>query len=132
MQIARIKNDQKGVILILTLLILSSILVVTLAAADLVLAGLRMNRLTGYSSIAFFAAEAGLERALWEARKNNLDLSGGNSNDILQCSVPGSCVLANGSSYIVSYTSFPPNVIFKSIGSFSGVKRSVEGTYEVE
>lgn len=107
-------------ILILTLLILSSILVVTLAAADLILAGIKMNRLTGYSSIAFFAAEAGLERALWEARKNNTAQTWPETT------------LPNSSTYKVDYTLVIPNVTFKSIGSYLGVKRSVEGTYEVE
>jgi len=115
--VKKIKN-QKGVIILLTLLILSSILVVTLTAADLVLAGIRMNRLTGYSSIAFFASEAGLERALWEARKNS------NPN-------PFSDTLSNGSTYIVNYTFVYPDVTFKSIGSYMGAKRSVESTYEL-
>lgn len=136
--INKIRN-QKGVILLLTLLILSSILVVTLGAADLVLAGLKMNRLTGYSSLAFFASEAGLERALWEARKNNLVLPDENKSNIFNCpGVPPSCPLDNNSSYVVDYaTSSPPlvpfpTVTFKSIGSYSGTKRSVESTYEVE
>ena len=119
MQIARTKKNQQGVILLLTLLILSSILVVTLAAADLVFAGLRMNRLTGYSSIAFFASEAGLERALWEARQN------GNPNSFSETA------LNNGSTYKVDYTVAASDVTFKSTGSYRGVKRSVESTYEV-
>jgi len=135
------KKNQKGVILLLTLLILSGILVVTLGAASLVLAGIRMNRLTGYSNIAFFASETGLERALWEARKKDpkLVLPDDNFNDILQCDfVPNSCDLSNGSSYMVNYaTSSPPLVpasivTFTSTGSYQGVKRSVESSYQTE
>jgi len=125
------KKNQKGMILLLTLFILSSILVVTLAAADLVMAGIRMNRLVGYSSLAFFAAEAGMERSLWEARTWE---ARGEANPLpdmasVQNLFFGS--LSNGSSYTVDYASSTPNVTFKSIGSFGGVKRSVESTFEI-
>lgn len=124
--------------MLMTLFILSSILVVSLAAADLVLAGLKMNRLTGYSSLAFFASEAGLERALWEARKNPL-FSLPNEAEVKPIFPPippnpvGSKIfLNNNSAYTVDYASSTPYVTFKSIGSYAGVKRSVESTYEVE
>lgn len=132
------KKNQKGVILLLTLFILSSILVVTLGAADLVMAGLKMNRLTGYSSLAFFASEAGLERALWEARKNSLFTLPDEAEvkplfPLIPPSPVGSKVfLDNDSAYIVDYASSTPNVTFKSIGSYGGVKRSVESTYQAD
>lgn len=121
-----IKNN-RGVILLLTLFILSGILVITLGAADLVLAGLKMNRLTGYSSLAFFAAEAGMERALWEARKNNYVLPNADTADVFSLSD-----LGNGSAYQVNYASSTPNITFKSIGSYGGTKRSVESTYQAQ
>ena len=118
------KKNQTGVILLLTLFILSGILIVTLAAADLVLSGLKMNRLTGYSSLAFFAAEAGLERALWEARKNTYVLPNSDADNVFSLSD-----LGNGSAYRVDYAISSPNVTFTSIGSYRGAKRSVESTY---
>lgn len=122
----KIKNE-RGVILLLTLLILSSILIVTLGAADLVLAGLKMNRLTGYSSLAFYASETGLERALWEVRKNGYTLPGSNTSDIFS-----SADIGNGAAYQVDFIIVSPDATFKSIGSFGGVKRSVESTYQLE
>lgn len=113
--------------MLLTLFLLSSILVVTLGAADLVVAGIRMNRLTGYSNIAFFASEAGLERALWEARQNNYVLPSANTSNVFSLGN-----LGNNSSYAVDYGSSTPNVTFKSIGVYRAVKRSVESTYEVQ
>jgi Tfp pilus assembly protein PilX len=110
-------KNNRGVILLMTLLILSSILVVTLGASDIVMAGIKMNRQTGYSSIAFFASEAGLEKALWEARKNNNAVSWPATS------------LTNGSAYNVIYSNIGGNIIFQSIGSFNGVKRSTEGSY---
>lgn len=111
--------------MLLTLFILSGILVITLGAADLVLVGLKMNRLTGYSSLAFFASEAGLERALWEARKNGYVLP-----NVDTINVFSSADLGNGSAYQVNYATSTPNITFKSIGSYLGAKRSVESTYQ--
>jgi len=121
------KKNQTGVILLLTLFILSGILIITLGAADLVLAGIRMNRLTGYSNLAFFASEAGMERALWEARQNSYILP-----DIDTANVFSSDDLGNGSAYQVNYATSSPNITFKSIGSYRGAKRSVESTYELQ
>ena len=111
----------------MTLFILSGILVITLGAADLVLAGIRMNRLAGYSNLAFFASEAGLERVLWEARKNGYPLPDTNQNNIFE-----NLNIGNGSAYLINYATSSPNVTFKSIGDYRGAKRSVESTYEVE
>jgi len=122
----KIKN-QKGVILLLTLLVLSGILVVTLGAADIVMSGLKMNRLTGYSSIAFFAAEAGLERALWEARYNHYSYPNLDASNVFSSSDIG-----NSSSYQINYASSTPFVTFTSIGGYRGVKRSVASTYKTQ
>ena len=121
-----IKNN-KGVILLLTLFILSGILIITLGAADLVLAGIRMNRLAGYSSLAFFASEAGLEHALWKVRKDNYPLP-----DTDQINMFQNLNIGNDSAFQVNYATSSPNVIFKSIGSYRGTKRSVESTYAVQ
>lgn len=112
----------------LTLFILSGILIITLAAADLVLAGLKMNRLTGYSNLAFFASEAGMELALWEARTWE---ARGAPNPIPASNMDNLFfgVLTSGGSYTVNYTISGPNVTFTSIGSYLGAKRSVESTY---
>jgi len=115
-----------GQILLLTMFILTGILVITLGAADLVLAGIKMNRLTGYSNLAFFASEAGMERALWEARKNNYVLPANNTNNLFAGS------LLNGSSYGVNYATSTPIIIFQSVGNYNGVKRSVESTYQAQ
>jgi hypothetical protein len=125
--ITKMKNNfknQTGVILLLTLFILSGILVVALAAADLVFAGLKMNRLTGYSNLAFFASEAGLERALWEARKDSYDLPGEAQTNIFE-----NLDLGNNSAYHVNYASSSSLITFTSVGNSSGVKRATEVSY---
>jgi len=120
-------KKQRGVILLLTLLILSGILVVTLGAADLVFAGIKMNRLTGYSSLAFFASEAGLERALWEARYNGYSYPSVDTPNVFS-----STDISNGSAYQVNYATSTPYVTFTSIGGYKGVKRSVASTYKTQ
>jgi len=111
---------------LLTLLILSSILVVTLGAADLVAAGIKMNRQTGYSGLAFFAAEAGLERTLWEIRQNNYSLPDGNGPVTLFNKTP----LTNDSSYTVVFSREDGDIVLTSSGKYLEVQRAVEGTYE--
>ena len=125
------KKNQTGVILLLTLFILTGILVIALSAADLVFAGIKMNRLSGYSGIAFFAAEAGMERALWEgrtwqAREAPNPLPENDMDNLF------SGVLSNGSSYTVNYAMAAPYIVFTSIGDYHGAKRSVEGIYEAD
>ncbi len=116
-------KNQTGVILLLTLFILSGILIITLGAADLVMSGIKMNRLTGYSNLSFFASEAGVERALWEARKNNFVLPDVDTPNIFSFS------LGNQGTYQIDYSTSSPNVTFTATGSYQGAKRSVESTY---
>lgn len=123
----KITKNNRGIILLLTLLILSGILIVTLTAADLVFAGIKMNRLVGYSGVAYFASEAGMEKALWEARKNDYVLPGVDTDNIFSLSD-----LGNGAAYQVNYATSSPEVIFKSIGSYRGIKRSVESAYQIQ
>ncbi len=116
-------KNQTGIILLLTLFILSGILIITLGAADLVMSGLKMNRLTGYSNLSFFASEAGVEKALWEARKNNYVLPDVDTPNVFSFS------LGNQGTYQINYSTSSPNVTFTSVGSYLGAKRSVESTY---
>jgi hypothetical protein len=125
MRILQIEKE-KGVVVLLTLLILSGILVVTLAAADLVAAGVKMNRQSGYSGLAFFAAEAGLERTLWEIRQNNYPLPSGSEKTTLFEDVH----LFNSSSYKVDFERRGGDVVLTSTGKYLEVQRAVEAAYE--
>lgn len=133
-----LSQDNRGIALMMALLILTSILVVSLGAADLVMSGLKMSGTQERSTIAYFAAEAGIERVLWEIRKNGFDISGcdtttnkyvdfsaspavcGNSEDVK--------TLSNNSSYSVEYTLNSPRT-FVSVGEYAGVRRVVEISY---
>lgn len=63
-------SSQKGISLILSLFILTAILFIGLVIIDLVLRQGKISSEVGYSEIAFYAAEAGMEKALYEINKN--------------------------------------------------------------
>jgi len=122
MLLRRIKKNKRGAVLLMTLLILTSIMVASLAATDFIVPGIKMSRTEAYSNIAYYAAETGIERALWEVRKNGYTLPGSDQN-IFQGS------LANGSSYSVFYDNSFLYATFISQGSYQGVSRSVQARY---
>jgi hypothetical protein len=68
----KMPNNKSGAtLLLMTLLILTSIITVTLIASEIVRMNLIMDRTQIYSTTAFFAAEAGAERILYDIRSSN-------------------------------------------------------------
>ena len=61
-------QDNRGTVLFMTMLILISMLTVVLGAANLVMLRIKMSGAQERSTIAYFAAETGVERTLWEIR----------------------------------------------------------------
>jgi len=118
-------KKSKGTALLLTLLILSSILVIALGAANLIVPGIRMSRTQEQSTKAFFAAEAGAERGLWEVRKNSYTLPESDTEDIFNGS------LDNNSAYQVDCAVALPQITFTSTGSYRQTRRSVAVNFEV-
>lgn len=122
--------------MLITLLILTSILTVALAAANLVVSGIKMSGTQERSTVAYFAAEAGAERVLWNLHFG--DFAGCNEEEYVDFgSDPANCVvlpafqtLSNNSSYSVFYESTAPSLEIVSIGSFANVKRIVELGFE--
>ncbi len=134
------KNKQ-GSALLITVLILTSILTAAFGAANLVVSGIKMSGTQERSTVAYFAAEAGAERVLWEIRKNGFLVSGcdntvnkyvffgaGPGDPAICDSSEHGETLSNISSYSVMYTSNLP-ITFVSAGSYAGVKRIVEIGY---
>ena len=60
------KNNQGSTMLLMTILVLASILTISLSLSAIVVNGLKMGVNQVHSTKAFFAAEAGAERILWE------------------------------------------------------------------
>lgn len=111
--------NHSGSALLLSLFILTSIIVVAFSGATGVLSNVKISGAVTRSFRAYFAAEAGAERLLFEVRHNEYDLGVYSGSNIF------SDTLSNGSSYRVDYKSFAPTV-FSAVGSFDKVKRSVE------
>lgn len=115
-------HNLPGSAILLTLFILSAIMLIALGGASVVIAGLKMGGIQSQSTRAYFAAEAGAERLLYDFRKTaqfETTVLEGTDN------VFGTTTLSNGSSYIVNYDHFAP-IIFTSIGTYQNTRRSVE------
>lgn len=68
-----LENKIGSTMLLMTFLVLASILIISLSLSAIVVNGLKMGVTQVHSTKAFFAAEAGAERILWEIRKNGKD-----------------------------------------------------------
>ncbi|MCX6765295.1 MAG: hypothetical protein NT148_02025 [Candidatus Nealsonbacteria bacterium] len=129
--------NNKGSALLYTVLLLSILLTVVLGLSTLISAQFEIMKGTGNSVVAFYAADAGMERAINYMRTglDNLSLSGGDTVDISDFS--------NGATYKISIrcknngqlnecASMPPdgncnadNFCIKSVGTYKGVKRAL-------
>lgn len=85
-----IKRDNRGISVLLAVLILSSLTIIVLAVSDVVLRVGRSARQIGHSEIAYYAAESGIENALYQIEKNQtvigLDNGTGSLTDISEAS----------------------------------------------
>lgn len=106
----------------LTMFILFAILAVAFGGSALVMSGLRISDLSARSGKAYYSAETGAERLLFETRRNGFDL---NPASAPRLNVFGLDTQEDGATYVVNYDSFAP-IKFTSIGDYQGAKRSVE------
>jgi hypothetical protein len=108
-----------GSALVLTMFILAGMLIVAMSGAYVVFLGIKAGSIQAQSTKAYYAAEAGAERLLWELRQ------GGYSYD----DDPGALIfqgtLQGGGNYDIYFMEFPP-LVFRSIGEYQNSKRSVE------
>jgi len=120
-----------GTALLMTVLILNSILLISLATAQLIITGVKNSGTQSRSTEAYFSAESGSERMLYEYRKgtNNCGVSGPTST----CVFSKSLTLPSGgaSSYSVGWvrgsaTTTGSTLVFISIGTYAGLGRSDE------
>lgn len=116
-------KKNKGSALIMTLMILASVLIVTLGAANLVMSGIVATRLEQSSTIAFYAAETGIEKVLWDIRKELILLPDVETEGF------ASSTLENNSSYIVDFASSTSDISFTSVGTYKESSRSIQVNY---
>jgi hypothetical protein len=137
------KNQTGAIAVLISVLIMSAILTVTLAASAIIQNGIIMGKTQVHSTKAYFAAEAGLERLLYDIRKNSF--SGCSVDQHVIIGSPSTCSagspsplasLSNQTTFDIQYKTPKPSlcpsvcsVSFYSFGSFSGVRRAVEVAY---
>ena len=139
--------------LVMTFLVLASILIISLSLGAIVVNSLKIGATQVHSTKAFFAAEAGAERILWEIRKNNIDPGEGAGGDFCGVGPSYFCFfnntdgtlnacndpcpvgkfkkqqLSNNSTYNIKFEYNAAETILTSYGSFEDVNRVIELKY---
>ena len=122
----------------MVLLMLTGILIVTLAASTIVESGIKMGRLQIESTKAYYAAEAGAEYAIWVQRYNSSNLPLNSSltyDDANYEALYGTGVgvkdffyqntFSNGATVDVLYASSSTATTFDSRGIYNNTSRTV-------
>lgn len=120
-----IRKDLKGSALIFTMFIMAGMLIVAMSGAYLIFTGILASGVQSQSTKAYFAAEAGAERILWDYRKADAAAGGSAS----QGSILRAGTLGDGITFRVYYTPQSTLHNYTSIGSFNNIKRSVEVSF---
>jgi hypothetical protein len=119
-----IELSQKGSALILTMFILAGMMIVALSGSYVVLVGIKSSGVQSQSVKAYFMAEAGAERLLYELRKKSTTY-GENSVSSVQPVLEEEFPDANAG-YHVFFMNRMPIMIYHSIGTHQQTKRNVE------
>lgn len=123
----RIRKNKEGSALIFTMFILSGMFLVAIGSSYLVTLGIKAGGIQAQSTKAYFVSESGVERLLWEVRKNGYipyEDSTPISQPVFHYS-PNTNELSLGGDYQV-YRQHPSDFLYRSIGGFNNTKRSVE------
>lgn len=116
-----ILKEKSGSALALTMFILAGMLMVAMSGSSIILLGIKAGGIQSQSTKAYFAAESGTERILWELNGNDSGLPASYSltDPVFDVTMPG------GENYKIYYSHFDP-IIFTSVGEFNKTKRSVQ------
>ena len=134
-------NSQKGAILYFTIVIMSILLAAVFSITSIVLVQIKSVKEAGDSVLAFYAADAGAEKALYDILSNAeyLDPSYDSEFEILingssyKCNVKITQPLSEPLGNYPSGTSIEPSTdcqgqyyCIKSIGTYRKIKRAIE------
>jgi len=118
---------QKGISIYLVILISTFILAVALGLSTILISRIKVSHEIGYSVVALYAADTGIERILYEIRSTPPTC------DPTACATFPCCnsssTLSNGAGYNVYVASSTPAVRIKSIGNYQTVNRAIEISY---
>ena len=108
-------NSQKGVSLYITFLVMTTLLSIALSMSTFLVSEIKIMREMGKSVTAYYAAETGIERELYEDNVVGTNYSGSIGNASYSVSV-----VAQGTEGCLS-----ANYCIKSVGHYKGVKRAI-------
>ncbi len=118
-------KEKGAVYILLTVLILSAILAISIVITNITLYEIRMSESVRRSIPAYFAGESGIEEALYYIRIQGLRPSPSLDVPFLTGSI-----LGGEATYEVYIVDTDPELIMKSIGEYSDVRRAVEITFK--
>ncbi|MFA5184050.1 MAG: hypothetical protein WC456_00825 [Patescibacteria group bacterium] len=113
------RKDRPASAMILTMFILSGMLIVAMSGAYVVWLGIKAGGIQAQSTKAYYAAEAGAERLLYELNYGAFVYEDPSTAVIF------SDTLNSGAVYNDYFISSPP-LVFQAIGDYQSTKRSVE------
>jgi Tfp pilus assembly protein PilX len=105
---------QKGIALLLTVIIISVVMLIATLISNIVITQLKLAGDINDSGAAIYAADSGVEWQLYQIRKG--------------ASVPAP-VMSNSAAVSVTVTGTSPNFTIKSLGSYRTVKRQFEVSF---
>ncbi len=112
-----INKNQQGVSLYIAFLMMSLLLSIGLSMSTILLSEIKIMREMGKSVVAYYAAETGIERELYEG------------NGVVGTNYTGSIANASYSVSVVAQDTggcpLSANYCVKSVGSYKGVKRAI-------
>ena len=117
------KHSQKGISLIFSIFILTFVLGIALGGASILVQQIKITRDIGYSVIAFYAADSGIEDILMNRESPSSP-----------CTEATPCPLDNGADYYIEIISTggdcpADNYCITSIGSYKYTSRAIEISY---
>jgi len=128
------KNQEKGISLLFVIIIMTVVLAIGTGISTIFIQQGQMMTEIGYSVIAFYAADAGIERVLMmqptPTVEENLDADvyGASYKVSVRCGknvIPAACPAG----LVIDSTCNGLNYCMKSIGSYKTVKRAIEIEY---
>lgn len=107
-------NNQKGITLLLTVIIISIVMSIAILISNIVITQLKLAGDISDSVAAIYAADSGVEWQLYKIR---------------QGASVASPNMSNGATVSVTVTGNFPNFTIKSLGSYRAVKRQFEVSF---
>jgi hypothetical protein len=108
-------NTKKGVSIYLAIIIMAALLAIVLGLNAILISQIKIIRNMGYSVVAFYAAEAGIEGALKIENATSSSLANGASYVVTKLSPGTGVCLATANNYCLV-----------SIGNYQGTRRAIQ------